>query len=274
MPVEPVIKQTLSRSFPAITPPKTVKTKYRQDAKTRRNIRLHASFAHFHPGSQSNRFIAGVEDPVHDIPVLVSFARCLALPHALDEVLHFGLVSVSKGFFGQRSGPSKIEVGLFHHVTCGLFGERYNRRLPRHISEDRTFGSMELIAQVQASKSRPRKFAMRNPAAGEAQDEKRVVLAPGFVVVNQVISPRHDFDNRVLFPEKVTGRLDTMAPEVVHGAAAGFSDVPEVCAVGTTVGFSGTHPNNSTDAAALDYFTCLHDRRRKHFGFGIAVESA
>ena len=60
-------------------------------------------------------------------------------------------------------------------------------------------------------------------------------------------APGHHLDDAVLLPEEVARGFDAMTAEVVHGAAAGFLDVPEVGAVRPAVRFPRAHPKHAAD---------------------------
>ncbi len=113
---------------------------------------------------------------------------------------------------------------------------------------------------------------MSNAAARKSQEQKRVVLAFGFLVMHQCRSPSHDFNDRIVLAEKVSRSLHTVATQVVQRATPGLGDIPEVRAVRAAVRLPRPNPEDSPNAPLINGFLCLDDRWSKHFGFGIAVD--
>ena len=112
---------------------------------------------------------------------------------------------------------------------------------------------------------------MGNAAARKSKEQKRVVLAFGFLVMHQSRSPSHDFNDGIVLAEKVSRSFNAVATQVVQGAASSLGDIPEVRTVRAAVRLSRPNPEDSPYSSLLNGFLCLDDRWRKHFGFGIAV---
>src|SRR5206468_1742110 len=82
--------------------------------------------------------------------------------------------------------------------------------------------------------------------------EQRIVLAFRPLAMDQRAEPSHHLDDAVVLPEEVTRRLDAMRREIVHGAAAGLLDIPEVLAMRSAVGLTRAHPDDAADLVARD----------------------
>jgi hypothetical protein len=115
---------------------------------------------------------------------------------------------------------------------------------------------------------------MGDAAAFELEDEKSVVLAGGFVVMDHAGAPGHHPGDTVLLTEEVAGGGDAVAAEVVHGAAAGLFDVPKMGRMGAGVGFARADPEDAADGAGIDGLFGFDDAGGKDFGFGVTVEGA
>ena len=133
---------------------------------------------------------------------------------------------------------------------------------------------MDLIAQIETAFGRPGQFALADAAAGEFQQQQRIVFAFRFIGVDQAGAPGHDFDDLVLFAEEIAGGFDGVAGEVVHGAASGLLHIPEVRTVRPAVGFARTHPEDAANATLLDRIARFDDAGREHFGLGVSVQRA
>ena len=112
---------------------------------------------------------------------------------------------------------------------------------------------------------------MSDAAARKSQEQQRVVLAFGFLVMHQSRSPSHDFNDGIVLAEKVSRSLNAVATQVVQGATSSLGDIPEVRTVRAAVRLPRPNPEDFPDSPVLNGFLCLDDRWRKHFGFGIAM---
>src|SRR3954451_2383315 len=115
---------------------------------------------------------------------------------------------------------------------------------------------------------------MTDSAACEAQNQQRVVFASCFLMMHQTPAPGHYFNYGVLLSEEVARRRDAMAAEIVHSAAAGLLDIPEVRTMWTAVRLPGSDPMDFSDAALGYNLLRFDDAGREHFCFRIAMHRA
>src|SRR5689334_24757038 len=106
-----------------------------------------SSASYSDPLAFTHRFVSGIQDAVHNVPVFVRLTRFDPVAYAFHEMPHFRLVPIRERLLRQRTRPAETQVSLLNDVTGRFRSERLYRSASLHIGEDRSFRSMDFISQ-------------------------------------------------------------------------------------------------------------------------------
>src|SRR5260370_31779186 len=120
---------------------------------------------------------------------------------------HCGLKYKREGLFRKWGGQAEMDIRLFDHVAGRVCRECGDRSATGDVGEDGTVRAMDLVAEIETAFGCPGELAMADSAAGEFQQQQRVVFALGLVVVDEAGAPGQGLDAPIFFAEALAGRL-------------------------------------------------------------------